>query len=501
MVYYFHMRLANRKQCQEIDRQSQQAPGLGEEKLMENGGLQAALWIEKNFLTKSHIRSVLLLAGPGHNGADGFVVIRHISKFISDIDIMTVSDSDRPLWKAQRERLPGSVHFLPLQPVTKKYDLIIDALFGIGLNKNLEGVYASCLQSLKQQPAPLLSLDAPSGLDVSTGKILGASARATHTLTFAIAKSGFFVNEGPACCGRIHILDIGIPRQIVRALADSDFSVSKKWVRQHRPHFGVAVNKSKRGRSLLLAGSKEYPGAGVLCARAALRAGSGYALLASQNAPVSSLENPDFLVRDLQDSKLSDFHFDAVAIGPGLGTGPSTRHWIEELKKHHVEKVVIDADALTVCMEQDLFPLPPSWVATPHAGELSRILGLAAAEIEGDRFRFAREGQKKIGCQVLLKGYHSVLCTGDKCIVIPTGNPALAKSGTGDVLTGMITAFMAQGLGTTRAALMGCYFHGAAADLWVREGRDPAAFLASDLIETLPRLFRKISALPKNRSK
>lgn len=483
------MRLATRVQIQAMEKRAALDLNLSEEDLMEAAGCQAAQWIREHIADLDH-KKIALVSGPGHNGADGLVVARELFKTTKNISVFT-DGSQKPLWKRQFEKLQGiEVH--PLADFDLASDLVIDAFFGIGLSRNLGEMEKSTIGKINQI-AHIVSLDIPSGLDCDRGISLGASVKAQRTLSFNLAKPGFFVNEGPAACGKVKVLSIGL-QTLHREMASTHFSVSAKWARQNKPNFSPQIHKSDRGRSLLIAGSAKYPGAGILATRAALRSGSGYATLVCDGAAQLAYENPDFLMQDARETRLSDLKFDAIGIGPGLGVSTRTQNFIEELKKLQMPRVLIDADALSVCAEKNLFPLPKDWIATPHAGELGRILKVDPKVIEADRYHYAKLGQEKMGCQVLLKGFHSVFAFNDKLVVIPTGNSALAKSGTGDVLSGMITSFMAQGMKPTKAALFASYLHGRIADEWVQMKKDPASLLASDLIESLPFALLNLAA-------
>lgn len=261
------------------------------------------------------------------------------------------------------------------------------------------------------------------------------------------------------------------------------------------PLVSSADNKVLRGRGLLFAGSEKYPGAGILAAQAALRVGCGYVTLAQEHISVS-LENPDFLLCDLAKRSWQDSSFDAVLVGPGFGVTPSTAEIIRELKRKKVERVLLDADALTVCAREKLFPLLPSWVATPHSGELSLCLGIPSAEINRNRVRAVLEAQKLFGCIVLLKGDGTLIASSKRVYKIPTGNSALAKAGTGDVLAGMIVGLMAQRVSPLRATLLGAYVHGATANLWKAKKKDLLSMRAVEVIELLPSVLFKLRYAP-----
>lgn len=258
------------------------------------------------------------------------------------------------------------------------------------------------------------------------------------------------------------------------------------------PAVGAGDNKATRGRTLLMAGSAHYPGAGILAARGALRAGSGYVIVAQPDVQPEALQNPDFLWADLKTTPWYQQKFDAVLCGPGFGVTPFTAQIIRELKERRVEKVVLDADAITVCAEEGLFPLPPTWIVTPHSGELARCLDVSADEIMRNRYAYVRVAQELFQCVVLLKGHQTLVANARRVYGISSGNEALAKAGTGDVLAGIITALRAQGLGAIRAAVLGAYVHGATANLWKAQKKDLLSMMTTDVIELLPQVLYKL---------
>jgi NAD(P)H-hydrate epimerase len=261
------------------------------------------------------------------------------------------------------------------------------------------------------------------------------------------------------------------------------------------PAVSSSDNKSSRGKSLIMAGSCDYPGAGVLASKAALRMGSGYVILAQQELAVSAWDHPDFLLRDLSKVSWQSIDHKAVLLGPGFGVNKFTAQLIRELQAAQETHVILDADALTVVAQEKLYPLPPTWIITPHTGELSRLLGQTAEEINRDRIKAVKHAQKKIGCVVLLKGHRTLIATENDIATIATGNSALAKSGTGDVLAGVMTALRAQNMNAPDAALLAAYIHGATANLWVARRKDPLSMTASDVIELLPDVLFQLRKL------
>lgn len=268
------------------------------------------------------------------------------------------------------------------------------------------------------------------------------------------------------------------------------YILKRRGARQMLPIPQHADNKATRGRTLVLAGSSDYPGAAVLCAQAALRAGSGYVHVAQKNIHHDVLKNPDFLVTDLNKTSVDKINFDALVCGPGFGVNDFTASIIKQLIEDRVSAVILDADALTVCAKYKIFPLPATWIVTPHTGELSRMLNVSSTDIDEHREEYLLKAQRKYGCIVLLKGHRTLIASKKRIYTISSGNSALAKAGTGDVLAGIITAFRAQGLSALRAALLGAYVHGATANVWKRDGKDLLSMRAVDLIESLPRVIR-----------
>ena len=318
------------------------------------------------------------------------------------------------------------------------------------------------------------------------------------TLTFGLAKPGFFVSEGPLHTGRLRVLPIGLPHEVLRGVATTCFGFSERLARRYLPRRKETSNKSDHGHLMVFAGSEGTWGAALLTASSAYRMGLGYVTLVSEEDPTEVLSSvPEILTARLSDPKIWQNEkvskVSAVAVGPGLGVGQSTADLITKLRENGYKHVVLDADAITTCVQFDLFPLPASWVLTPHSGELSRIIDVSAREIDEDRFKFAKTASEKTGCHVLLKGFRSVLAYGDRSMVIMSGNSALAKAGTGDVLTGMIGGLLAQGLPAIQATGTAAYIHGRMADEWVRMGNDKRTLLASDLKDQLPGLMGRLA--------
>lgn len=503
------MRLTTVEQAKEIDHLSQTVYKLPDDLLMETAGSAAAREIDQAYYPEIKSGAIAVVCGPGNNGGDGLVLARHLhSMGHRDVLVMLAAEPRRrgPLFKKQLERveLQGLkiVDFFKnpeKRDLIKSCRLVVDALFGIGLNRDVQSPYREIIDLINSARVAVVSLDTPSGLDCNRGRVLGAAVKAQMTLTFGLAKPGFFVSEGPLCVGRLRVLPIGFPHEVLRGVATTHFGFNDRLARRYLPARPEASNKASHGHLAVFAGSPGTWGAAVLTSSAAYRMGTGYVTLASRQDPKEVLpELPEVLTASAGAEKPDPQFWEkrkisAVAVGPGLGVDEWTARLIEDLKKRNVEKVVLDADALTTCVQFALFPLPATWVITPHAGELSRILKIPAADIESDRFYHARLAYEKAGCHVLLKGFRSVLAYDKRCMIVMSGNSALAKAGTGDVLTGMIGGLLAQGLPTLQATATAAYIHGRIADEWVRMGNDKRALTASDLREHLPGLMGRLS--------
>lgn len=489
------VQLANTNQMAEIDRQAEKQYQIKPETLMESAGVQTA----KKILSSScfNTQHIIILCGPGNNGGDGLVTARHLLNSKIKLDIFCPQHSRSPLIQKQKEKLQTLNHKLysiedleKIKKTSEKSTLIIDALFGIGLSKNIENHYFKNIKWLNHSKKKIISLDAPSGLDCNTGQIKGIAVKAHHTFSFGLAKPGFYLSKGPSHTGQISVLSIGLPKDLISKQADSCFLIDESWVSKKLPQRKLDDHKAKQGHLLIIAGHEGFWGAGRLTALSAYRMGAGYVTWAGRGKHPPSDFLPEVLTKNIFDKDLFE-NKTAVVIGPGLGVHKETKNLLLELKKLKLP-VLVDADAFTVCIQENLFPLPSHWVVTPHSGELGRLFGLKGKDIDQDRLLFAQKAYQKIKALVLLKGLHSILTEQKKSFIIPTGNSALAKAGTGDVLSGFIGALMARSLSPFTASAVGSFIHGKLADEWVKSGRDQDTLIAQDLKDLLPFILTKL---------
>lgn len=258
------------------------------------------------------------------------------------------------------------------------------------------------------------------------------------------------------------------------------------------PKRNKSDSKLSGGRSLIIAGSEGMFGAGVLAASGAARVGSGYVILMTDLKNFCATKSPDFLTADWKNNKIKDLHFSAIGIGPGLGQSAQAMKLIRQVLKLKVKSVVLDADAFNICSQKKLYPLPKTWIVTPHEGEMARLLKVKPEVIKKNRLESIKLAQKKLKCIILLKGYKTLVSTGKNIYIIQSGNKSLAKAGTGDVLTGIITGFLAQGVSSKNAACLGAFIHGKIADDWIRNKNDYLSLMASDLLTKLPKVLYQL---------
>ena len=257
-----------------------------------------------------------------------------------------------------------------------------------------------------------------------------------------------------------------------------------------------SAHKNMGGKTLIIAGSPQMPGAAILSATAASRVGAGYVYLLKTSQYFISKNFPDFLICEKNSLKKNLALFQSVAIGPGLGKSLTAQNLLKKLLRSQKPNVVLDADGLNILAQLKNVQIPISWIMTPHEGELAHLLKKTAFEIHENRLKYILLAQKKFGCHILLKGKQTLIANDDGVVQIQTGNKALAKAGTGDVLTGMIAGFLAQGLSPLNAACLSATLHGKIADEWI-ENLDYLGLMASDLLTEIPRIMKNLRASQK----
>ena len=430
---------------------------------------------------------VAVVCGPGNNGGDGFVCARVLAERGIDATAYLLGAAAHAKGDARAHldvftRSGGVVHELADAaaldehgPAIARARVIVDALFGTGLARPLDGTAASLVAAINASGAFVIAADLPSGLDADTGRALGACVRADVTVTLGLLKIGIASAPGFARAGAVEIADLGIPRRLVDATAVRAGLVEEADVRAVVPKPDAMDHKGRRGHVLIVAGAPGKRGAGRLASRAALRAGAGLVTLAAPPDRNGELEAPDEVmtepVADAGALAAALRGKAAVACGPGLGKDDRARSFVEAVLAAGVP-AVLDADALHAIARDPARVQGAAGpvVLTPHPGEAAALLGdgHAAADVEADRLAAARALAARFRAVVVLKGARTIVCDGtlgdDFCAINPTGGPALATGGSGDVLAGAIAALIAQGLGAADAARAGVWLHGAAGE-------------------------------------
>ncbi len=497
------MRIASVQESIAIDQKSQDS--IPSEILMESAGALSAREVRAYMKEAGLNGRIAIVCGPGGNGADGLVCARHLASAGLDVAVHlydTMSDHD--LFRTQLKRLPTSVGRRTPQEISEisSATVIVDALLGLGSSRNVHGTMKLFIEEMNRSLAPKISLDLPSGLNADRGDTFGLAVRATLTLTFGLAKRGFFVNEGPRHVGRLKILPIGFPIEVVRQKASTQFAFGEKAARRVLPKRQSSSNKSSAGKTAVFAGRPGFIGAGLLSGMGAMRVGSGYVTLITQSTDTDvrievAKTAPEFMTLLMSDSDLFEKTKNSAAVvGPGFGTDELTLKVLRELHARKNETVVVDADAITCLAEEKKagreLPLLPTWILTPHAGELARLMGGSAKDLEADRFASAETAARELGAIVLFKGFRTVISDGRRTCVILSGNAALSKAGSGDVLSGIIGGLLAQKVEPFEAACLGAYIHGRIADDWLKSGHDILSLQPTDVATQLPALLKRL---------
>ena len=432
-------------------------------------------------------RPTLVLAGPGNNGGDGFVVARLLLERGWPVKLALLGPPERLKGDAALAAASWTEPVLPISTeLLSERPLIVDALFGAGLDRPVQGPAATVIEAVRAAGLDSVAVDMPSGVDGDTGTILGVAAPATVTVTFFRKKPGHLLMPGRSLCGRTIIADIGIPPSVLTRIGPSVRENDSNLWQPSLPLPAPDAHKYDRGHALIVGGG-EMTGAARLAARAARRAGAGLATIVAPRTalPVYAADLPGTLVapREDWDALLGDPRRNAVLIGPGAGVGAETAETVLEARASN-KRAVIDADALTsfAGAPHRLFAaLDGDCVLTPHDGEFARLFEGTLKGAGADRLSRARAAASLSGAVVLLKGSDSVIAHPDGRAVINANAPRwLATGGSGDVLAGIILGLMAQGMPAFEAAAAAAWMHGAVAT------RFGPGLIAEDLVDGLP---------------
>ena len=488
------MRILNADQMREADRRTIEDIGIPSLVLMENAGRQVVAAMESFFDDLAEQR-VAILSGKGNNGGDGFVVARtlyqrgvdvsvfvvgHIAEIKGDarvnleilprLGITVVEIADQGQWE---------LHFSEIST----HDLIVDAMFGTGLKSALSGIYETIVADLNTSDLPVVAIDLPSGMSADTSDLIGDCVDATVTVTLGAPKLPLILPPAEEKSGEVVIADIGIPLGVFDALEGPRVELlTRDHIRGLIAARAADAHKGDFGRVLIVAGSRGKTGAAVLAAEGALRSGAGLVTVAAPRGctAIVASHSPEYMTEALEETVDGTVDFaaadevlalnaDVMAIGPGLGRGEAVTTFVRELLDKSEVPLVLDADALNAFADEPAVLVGREGrdvIVTPHPGEMARLLGCTVHDVQADRIGVAVEFARSHRLYVVLKGYRTLIATPEgKVFVNPTGSPGMATGGTGDVLAGMLAAWLAQILDAEAACRLAVYLHGAAGEL------------------------------------
>lgn len=465
--------------------------------LMERAAQSCTDWLIENNL---HSKTIKIFCGKGNNGGDGLAIARQLiergvnpSVFILEFGAKGTDDFQTNLNRLHP--LTTEMFFLQSEdffPAIQKDELIIDALFGSGLNRPLTGLSASLVEHINHSGADVVAIDVPSGMFIDKSSIGNPIVEATYALTFQSLKLNFLLAENARWFGKVEVLDIGLHHAFLQEI-DADYNLlDKHFISRHLIDRKPFSHKGTFGHALLVAGNKGKMGAAVLAARACLRSGVGLLTTFIPDEAVSIMQTavPEAMVQVREENPDLE-KYSTLGIGPGLGTTDDAVSLVTSLLEKYAHPVVLDADALNIISRNKhlLKQVPEGSVLTPHPKEFDRLFGENSNDFE--RLQKAIDASKEYPLTIILKGHYSLVSQNGKGWFNTTGNAGMATGGTGDVLTGIITALVAQKYPPFMAACIGVYVHGMAGDLALAY-QSEESLLPSDIVEALGTAFNQL---------
>jgi hydroxyethylthiazole kinase-like uncharacterized protein yjeF len=514
------MYLVTANEMRQMDRTTIETFGIPGRLLMENAGRGAtAFFLEAIY--KQHPGPVGVLTGRGNNGGDGFVMARYLHQKGIPVTVYVLADQNRIEGDAATNLALLKKMAVPFVEVSNE-DLFhaakssmvhqctwIDAILGTGLNSDVRGHLKTTIQFIKRQKRPVFAVDIASGLNADTGQICGVCIEAAATATFGFAKVGHLTYPGKSMTGKLKIIEIGIPPSVAEKIACGQHLITPDSLVPAIPNRPAVAHKGNNGHVVILAGSPGKTGAAAMAATTAMRAGAGLVTLGvprSLNPVLETMVTEAMTVSlpETDELALAETAFETalslveekqcLAVGPGIGTHPSTGRLVRRLIKESPAPLVMDADALnliaadTGVLKKSRVPI----VLTPHPGEMARLSGDSTATIQNDRVASARSFALKHKVTLVLKGAATVIADpGGDVFINPTGNPGMAAGGMGDVLTGLIAGLLAQGMEPGPATRASVFLHGLAADIVSRRDA-PIGYLATEVMDAIPQAMKDL---------
>ncbi|MDI3472862.1 MAG: ADP-dependent NAD(P)H-hydrate dehydratase / NAD(P)H-hydrate epimerase [Thermotogaceae bacterium] len=512
------MKVVTSEQMREIDRRTIEEFYIDGRVLMERAGISVVLALEEEFEDIKNLR-FLVFCGAGNNGGDGFVVARTLLDYTDDVKVILVGNAEKMSQETLSNYLAAKkigVEIIEIkseddlrivEKELKDVDVVIDSMLGIGLSGALRGNIPQLVELINSHGKYVVAVDVPTGIDSDNGKIYNTAIKADLTITFGLPKLGLFIHPARGYVGRLKIASIGIPFSLRNSETIKRELITKNTVKKLLPFRPSWGHKGTFGKVLIVSGSKKYTGAPVLVSLGALRSGCGlvYTAVPEPYNTVVTGRVPEAVCLPVKtkagffdESSVSQIlqiadKVDSVVIGPGMSTESETLEFFRILLEKLREKlVVLDADALNIISkDKSILKDLPNAVLTPHLGEFSRLIGKNISEIN-ERIVDEAEGFASENAVVLvLKGSTTIITDGKRTFLNVTGNTGLSKGGSGDVLSGMIGSFMAQGLSPIEAAICGVYIHGLSAELY-STNKSERTMIAEEIAENLSEVFNFI---------
>lgn len=507
-VQFKEMRVATSKEMQEIDRKTIRDYGISGSVLMERAGLAVATRIKELF----EKQKVIVLSGSGNNGGDGIVAARNLHEWGWNVKVILLFKETKLSRDCLEQYRIAKKTGVPIEfrtEITGKDThsaLVVDAIFGTGLSKDVTGKIADLISFLNNSDAHVISLDIPSGISSDTGLVMGVAVIADYTVTFGLPKRGHLLYPGAEHAGKLFIEDIGFPEELLKSNKLRVELLEKRDVSLLIPERPRYSHKGDYGHVLVVAGSRGKTGAAFMAAKACMRAGAGLVTIGVPESlmdvfQVRVTEEMILPLPDAGDGTLSSKALekilkflsdkaDVLAIGPGISVTDDTKKLVSVLVAGSPVPMIMDADAINAIQgNQNILKKAKSpIILTPHTGEMAGLLQ-GSKESEQDRINIAMKFSKETGTYLVLKGAPTVIAEPEGSVFInSTGNPGMASAGVGDVLTGMIAAFLGQKLNPLEAAILGVYIHGLAGDIAAKRIGEHS-LIASDIIDMISEAF------------
>lgn len=496
--------LVSGKEMKLLDRNTSVHFGVPELVLMEQAAM-TFVWkfFELQRTYKKACNRILIVCGSGNNGADGLAVARLLYQKGKDVTIYTIGElaGHRTSNFYNTQKTINEAYQIPMvtELPDKSFDVIIDAIFGIGLSRDIIGSLAEGIRKLNERSSWKLAVDISSGIDSDCGAILGTSFLAEDTITFSYGKLGQYLWPGNEASGRVHVVPIGITEDS-RLEGMPEYAVLDKNDLKRLPVRKDHSNKGSYGKLLVIAGSKNMAGAAVFSGTAAYRSGTGLVRILTDEANRQTIQTavPEAVLITYNDGfeeklLLDQLQWaDAVVLGPGIGLETSAKRLVEITLKHYEGPLIIDADGLNIVSKN------PEWllykkhvVVTPHLGEMSRLTGETVADIQKNMIKAAKDFAEKYNVICVLKDFRTITAVPHGLTYFNmSGNNGMATAGSGDVLAGMIGALLAQGLSEEDAAAFGVFLHGLAGDA-AKDRYSATSMMASDILWGITRVFNR----------